>query len=138
MKIYKRLYFTCKNIEYNLITSAFTVDFPYPLRVFKIRNGAKTRNRYNQAPHLTQDTYGKVTTLQLDITNESQEVSPFPAGDHKAPKTDVHEGITKQDRNNINDQHNKHRLETVSNFFLLEGKRYNGQKHKMLVFICLI
>ena len=27
---------------------------------------------------------GKVTTSQLDFTNESQEVSPFPAGDHKA------------------------------------------------------
>ena len=26
---------------------------------------------------------GKVTTSQLDITNESQEVSPFPTGDHK-------------------------------------------------------
>ena len=25
-----------------------------------------------------------MTTSQLDITNESQEVSPFPAGDHKA------------------------------------------------------
>ena len=31
-----------------------------------------------------QDTNWKVTTSQLDITNESQEVSPFPAGDHKA------------------------------------------------------
>ena len=41
-------------------------------------------NRYNQAPHLTQDTNGKVTTSHSDITNESQEVSPFPAGDHKA------------------------------------------------------
>ena len=27
---------------------------------------------------------GKETNLQLDTTNESQEVSPFPAGDHKA------------------------------------------------------
>ena len=27
--------------------------------------------------------HGKVTTSQLDITNESQEVSDFPAGDHK-------------------------------------------------------
>ena len=45
---------------------------------------AKIRNRYNQAPHLTQDTNGKTTTSQLDITNESQEVSPFPAGDQKA------------------------------------------------------
>ena len=41
------------------------------------------RNRYNQVPHLTQDTNGKVTNSQLDITNESQEVSLFPAGDHK-------------------------------------------------------
>ena len=42
------------------------------------------RNRYNQAPNLTQDTNGKLTTSQLDITNESQEVSPFQAGDCKA------------------------------------------------------
>ena len=41
------------------------------------------RNRYNQTRHLTQDTNGKVTTSQLDITNESQEVSPFPADEHK-------------------------------------------------------
>ena len=27
---------------------------------------------------------GKVTNSQLDTTNESQEVSPFPAGDHHA------------------------------------------------------
>ena len=26
--MYERLYFTCENIEYNLITSAFPVDFP--------------------------------------------------------------------------------------------------------------
>ena len=31
-----------------------------------------------------QDTNGKVTLSQLDITNESQEVRPLPAGDHKA------------------------------------------------------
>ena len=41
----------------------------------KVRKRAKIRNRYNIAPHLTQDTNGKVTTSQLDITNESQEVS---------------------------------------------------------------
>ena len=32
---------------------------------------------------MTQDTNGKVTTSQLDIT-KSQEVSPFPAADHDA------------------------------------------------------
>ena len=53
----------------------------------KVSKGAKIRNRYNrynQVPHLTQDTNGKVTNSQLDTTNKSQEVSPFPAGDHKA------------------------------------------------------
>ena len=50
----------------------------------KVRKRTKIRNRYNQAPHLTQDTNRKVTTSQLDITNESQEVSPFQAGDNKA------------------------------------------------------
>ena len=58
----------------------------YRLSISKVRKRAKNRNRYNQAPQLTQDTNGKVTTSQLDITNESQEVSPFPAGDHKASK----------------------------------------------------
>ena len=92
------------------------------------------RNRYNQAPHHTQDTNGKVTTLQSDNTNESQEVSPFPAGDHKAPTTDVHESITKQDRNNINDPQKKHRLGTVSKNILLDGlNRFNGAPTSPLV-----
>ena len=50
----------------------------------KVSQGVKIGNQYNQVPHLTQDTNGKVTNSQLDTTNESQEVSPFPAGDHKA------------------------------------------------------
>ena len=49
----------------------------------KVSKCVKIRNRYNQVPHLTQDTNWKVTNLQLDTTNESQEVSPFPASDHK-------------------------------------------------------
>ena len=48
------------------------------------KQGCKIRNRYNQVSHLTQDTNGKVTNAQLDFTNESEEVNPFPAGDHKA------------------------------------------------------
>ena len=31
---------------------------------FKVSKGAKIRNRYNQVPHLTQDTNGKVTNSQ--------------------------------------------------------------------------
>ena len=52
--------------------------------IIKVSKGAKIRNRYNQVPHLTQDTYGKVTNSQLDTTKEGQEVSPVPAGDQKA------------------------------------------------------
>ena len=44
----------------------------------------KDRDSIKSSTASTQDTNGKVTTSQLDITNESQEVSPFPAGDHKA------------------------------------------------------
>ena len=52
--------------------------------IVKVSKGAKIRSRYNQVPQLTQNTNGKVTNSQLDTTNESQEVSPFLAGDHKA------------------------------------------------------
>ena len=32
--------------------------------LIKVSKGAKIRNRYNQVPHLTQDTNGKVTNSQ--------------------------------------------------------------------------
>ena len=60
----------------------------------KVSQGAKIRNRYNQVPHLIQDTNGKVTNSQLDTTNESQEVSPFPSDDHKAYINRQVKGIT--------------------------------------------
>ena len=69
------------------------------MKLLKVIKGAKIRNRYNQVPHLTQDTNGKVTNSQLYITNESQEVSPFPAGDHKAQI------------NRRTQSHNKHKTE---------------------------
>ena len=56
------------------------------------RKRANVRNRYNSAPHLTQDTNGKVKTSLLDITNENQEVSPFPAGDNK-PSNELLENL---------------------------------------------
>ena len=80
----------------------------------KVRKRAKVRNQYNQAPHLTQDTNGKVTISQLDITNERQEVSPFPAGDHKGSINRRARKHKKQDRNNINDPQKKHYLGMVS------------------------
>ena len=49
-------------------------EFLAILSLIKVSKGAKIRNRYNQVPHLTQDTNGKVTNSQLDTTNESQEL----------------------------------------------------------------
>ena len=40
--------------------------------------------------------HGKVTNRQLDITNESPDVSPFPAGDHMAP---IHRRARKHNKN---------------------------------------
>ena len=65
----------------------------------KVSKGAKIRNRYNQVPHLTQDTNGKVTNSRLDTTNESHEASLFTAGDHKAQL------------NRRAQRHNKHKTE---------------------------
>ena len=76
-------------------------------RIFKVSKGAKIRNQYNQVPQLTQDTNEKLTYSQLYTTNESQEVSPFPAGDHKVQinrrtqrhskhKTEKHKRSTKE------------------------------------------
>ena len=80
-----------------------------------ISKGAKIRNRYNQVPHLTN---GKVINSQLDTTNESQEVSPFPAGDHKAHinrRTQRHS--KHKTEKNKKDPQKKYHLGTVSKIF---------------------
>ena len=54
----------------------------------KVSEKAKIRNRYNQVPHLTQDTIWKSDKkTRKHHIQESQEVRPFPAGDHKAAVT---------------------------------------------------
>ena len=70
--------------QIHLVSFAGTWQAFEPKSTMEVSRGAKIRNRYNQVPHMTQDTNRKVTNSQLDTTNESQEVSPFPAGDHKA------------------------------------------------------
>ena len=88
---------------------------PVTSYLVKISKGAKIRNRYNQVPHLTQDTNGKVINLQLDTTNEGQEVSPFPAVDHKA-----HINIRVQ-------RHSKHKTEQKHKKSTKEVRPWNGQ-----------
>ena len=63
------------------------------IKYIKVKNAAKIRNPYNQAPHLTKDTTWESDKTQLSITNKSQEISPFPAGDHKAAMN-RHESMT--------------------------------------------
>ena len=83
----------------------------------KVSKGAKIRNRYNQVPHQTQDTNGKVTNSKLDTTNESQEVSPFPAGDHKAHLNRHVQRHSKHKTEKLKRSAKKYRLGTVSKIF---------------------
>ena len=83
----------------------------------KVSMGAKIRNRYNQVPHLTQDTNGKVTNSQLDTTNESQEVSPFPADDHIAHINRRAQRNSKHKTEKNKDPQKKYPLVTVSKIF---------------------
>ena len=86
-------------------------------KAVKVSKGAKIRNQYNQVPHQTQDTNGKVTNSQLDTTNESQEVSPFPVGDHKAHINRRVGKIANTRKKNIKDPQKKYHLGTVCKIF---------------------
>ena len=57
------------------------------------KKGSKDQESIQSSVTPDQGTNGKVTNSELDITSESQEVSPFPAGGHKAQITDAHKGI---------------------------------------------
>ena len=93
--------------------TAYLIEKRY---VSKVSKGAKIRNRYNQVPHLTQNTKGKVTNSQFDTTNESQEISPFPAGDHEAHinRRAKRHSKHKTEKNPTKDPQKKYRLGTVS------------------------
>ena len=88
---------------------------PAKIMLVEVCKVTKIRNRYNQVPHLTQDTNGKMTNSQLDTTNESQEVSPFPAGDHKAHM------------NRRAQRHRKHKTEQKHKISTKEVPPWNGQ-----------
>ena len=88
--------------------------------VIKVSKCAKIRSRYNQVPNPTQDTNGKVTKSQLDTTNESQEVSPFPAVGHKAHI------------NRRAQRHSKHKTEQKHKRSTKEVPPWNGQQNILL------
>ena len=74
-----------------------------------------------QRHNYTSQTRAKRSALSQQVTTRHQQIA-------------VHESITKQDRNNINDPQKKHRLGTVSKDILLEGlNRFNGALTSPLV-----
>ena len=132
---------TTMNIQYLKLSYKTSYCTSFYLKTFeasgikmKVRKRAKIMNQYNQASNLTHDTNGKVTTSQLDTTKRAKR-SAFPQHvTTRHQQTDMHESITKQDRNNINDPQKKHRLRTVSKNILLEGlNRFNGAPTSPLV-----
>ena len=80
----------CGTIQSCCVPSSarLTIDIKYAftfLIILKVRKKAKVSNRYNQAPHLTQQTTWESNKNTIKHqTQESQRVSHFPAGDHKA------------------------------------------------------
>ena len=98
----------------------------YGASQIKVRKTAKIGKLYNQVPHLTQDTTMGSNKNTINITNKSQEVSPFPAGDHKAAMNG-RESMRNTRHKNTNDSQKKYRLGTVCKNILLEGfNRFNG------------
>ena len=81
---------------------------------------AKIRKRYNQVPHLTQDTTWERNKYTINITNRSQEDSPFPAGDHKATMN-RRESMRNTIHKSTNDPQTKYRLGPVSKKYLTGG-----------------
>ena len=53
----------------SIFADIWTTSDAHITRTYQSKKRAKIRNRYNQAPYLTQDTNGKVTTSLLDNTN---------------------------------------------------------------------
>ena len=103
------------NTTSRYLNDILNINNVYFDNMVKVSKGAKIRNRYNRVPHLTQDTNGKVTNSQLDTTNESQEVSPFPAGEHKAHI------------NRRAQRHSKHKTEQKHKRTTKEVPPWNGQ-----------
>ena len=68
------------------------------------------RNRYNQVPHLTQDTNWESDKNTIKHHKQEPRGQPFPAGDHMTAMN-RRESMKTQD---TNDSQKKYRLGTVS------------------------
>ena len=76
---FKKIIKHYKRMEYSMATMRQSACL-----VIKVRNKAMIMNRYNQVQHLTQDTiWDNNKTTRKHRIKKSQEVSPFPAGEHR-------------------------------------------------------
>ena len=89
------------------------------LALVKVSKGAKTRNRYNQVPPLTQDTSGESDKLTVKHHKREPRGQPFPS---RRPQSAYKQTCTKakqtQDRKKTHKRSTKkYRLGTVSKIF---------------------
>ena len=99
----------------------------------KVRKTARIRNRI---PHMSQDTKWESNKITINITNKSQEVSPFPSGDHTAAMTDA-KACQTQDISNTNDPQKKYSLKVLVLLSKLKVFNFNftGQTPQYVSFI---
>ena len=89
-----------------------------------VRKTTKIRKRYNQVPHLNNDTSWESNKNTINIANRSQEISPSPAGDHKAA---MNRRKSTKNTSHKNDPQKKYGLEAVSKNILPESlNRFHG------------
>ena len=83
----------------------------------KVGKNAKIRNRYNQAPRLTKDTtWESDKNTSKHHTQDSQVVSHFSAGEHKAT-INRQENMTNRNINNEKDPQKKHHMRSAKYFY---------------------
>ena len=98
--------------------------------ILMVRKRAQIRNRYNQAPLLTQDTNGS-DNATIRHYKRGPRCQPLPSKASINRRTRNH---NKKDSNNINDPQKKHRLGTLSKNILLEGlNQFHGPPTSPLV-----
>ena len=86
-----------------------------PCKLKKVKRKAILRNRYNQVPHLTQDTIWESDKTQKTQHTREQRGQPFPVGYHNAARN-RQASITKTNmkQNNKKDTQKRHRFGMVS------------------------
>ena len=95
--------------------------------IFKVSKGAKIRNRYNQVPHLTQDTNGKVTNSQKTPQTEPRG-QPFPS---RWPQAHINRRAQRHSKHKTKQKHKRSTKEVPPwngpwNILLEGFNRFNG------------